>query len=167
MSTGIRTFEDLECWKACRELRTFAVGIARALPKEELYRLTDQVVRAARSTTANIAEGYGRYHYQENAQFCRQARGSLYETLDHFIAGNDDGLIGDTALQQFRALFESAVRLLNGYINYLANAARNSKSAGRSVREESESYGDRRECGIVSSETGTDPDQLTINSQGR
>jgi four helix bundle protein len=36
------------------------------------YKLTDQITRASRSVTAYIAEGFGRFHYQENAQFCRQ-----------------------------------------------------------------------------------------------
>nr|WP_299208590.1 four helix bundle protein [uncultured Dokdonia sp.] len=29
----------------------------------------------------NIAEDFGRFHYQENIQFCRMARGSLYENI--------------------------------------------------------------------------------------
>ena len=56
----IRSFEDLECWKAGRDVRLFvAKVILPVLPKEERYRLGDQLLRAARSITANIAEGYG------------------------------------------------------------------------------------------------------------
>jgi len=52
----IRSFEDLECWKAARQLRLFvAKKILPILPKEERYRLGDQLLRAGRSTTANIA----------------------------------------------------------------------------------------------------------------
>jgi len=65
-----QNFEQLECWKACRNLRLFAVKkVVPLLPPEERYRLTDQLVRAARSTTANIAEGDGRFHYLDNAKF--------------------------------------------------------------------------------------------------
>jgi four helix bundle protein len=124
----IRSFEDLLCWKSCRAVRVFAAGITRRLPPDERFRLTDQILRAARSTTANIAEGYGRFHYQENLQFCRQARGSLYETLDHFIAGHDEELIADADLARLRELFAHAVGLLNGYINYLDRAARTSRT---------------------------------------
>ena len=52
--------------------------------------MVDQLIRATRSITANIAEGHGRYHFQENIQFCRQARGSLTETLDHLICAQDE-----------------------------------------------------------------------------
>src|SRR5438093_12658500 len=57
-STAIRTFEDLECWNRCRVLRLFvAKQVVPVLPREERYRLGDQLLRAARATTANIAEG--------------------------------------------------------------------------------------------------------------
>src|SRR5207249_7949986 len=74
-STAIRTFEDLECWNRCRVLRLFvAKQVVSVLPREERYRLGDQLLRAARATTANIAEGYGRFHYLDNAKFCSNAR---------------------------------------------------------------------------------------------
>ena len=50
----IRTFEDLECWKACRELRMFvAKEVVPTLPKEERFGLAAQLLDAAHSTTAN------------------------------------------------------------------------------------------------------------------
>lgn len=49
----IDSVEDLDCWKACRELRVFVIhAITPQLPAEERYRLVDQLIRAARSTTA-------------------------------------------------------------------------------------------------------------------
>lgn len=123
MPHQVHSFEDLECWKACRVLRIFvAKEVGPSLPKEERYRLGDQVLRAARSTTANIAEGYGRFHYLDNAKFCSNARGSCYEVLDHLITAHDEELISDELLQSGRALTETAVRLLSGYMNYLKRA---------------------------------------------
>jgi len=75
--------------------------------------------RAARSTTENIAEGFGRYHYQENIQFCRHSRGSLYELIDQLITSNDEGYINENQYSQGRELIANALKLLNGYINYL------------------------------------------------
>lgn len=81
-SSSIRSFEDLDRWRACREVRLFVAWTAApSLPRDEKYRLGDQVLRAARSTTANIAEGYGRFHYADNAKFCSNARGSCCEVL--------------------------------------------------------------------------------------
>jgi four helix bundle protein len=121
---SLRTYEDLECWKACRELRIFvARNFYKALPMDERYRMGDQILRAARSTTANIAEGYGRFHYLDNAKFCSNARGSCWETVDHMITASDEGLISDDILTEGRAIASKAVALLNGYISYLRKAA--------------------------------------------
>ena len=122
-STAIRTFEELECWKQCRLLRLFvAKQVVPVLPSEERYRLGDQLLRAARSTTANIAEGYGRFHYLDNAKFCSNARGSCWETLDHLITGNDEGFIATELLNQGRMLVNEGVKILNGYMSYLKRA---------------------------------------------
>jgi four helix bundle protein len=123
-STSVKTFEDLECWKACRGLRLFvARQVVPVLPKEERYRLGDQVLRAARSTTSNIAEGYGRFHYLDNAKFCSNSRGSCWEVLDHLITANDEGLLPVNLLEQGRAQVAPAVRLINGYMKYLKKAS--------------------------------------------
>ncbi|MFD0895714.1 four helix bundle protein [Luteolibacter ambystomatis] len=122
---SLKTFEDLECWKACRELRVFvAKTICKALPKEERFRLGDQILRAARSSTANIAEGYGRFHYLDNAKFCSNARGSCWEMVDHLITAHDEEIITSELLEQGRALAATAIALLNGYISYLRRASR-------------------------------------------
>ncbi|MEI7910959.1 MAG: four helix bundle protein [Verrucomicrobiota bacterium] len=121
----LRSFEDLECWQACRALRVFVRGkVVPLLPKEEIYRLTDQLIRASRSTTANIAEGYGRFHYLDNAKFCSNSRGSVWEILDHLITANDENLIETSLLTEGRALISTAVKLTNGYISYLRRAAK-------------------------------------------
>ena len=62
MKKKIVSFEDLDCWKACREIRKYVMILIKKFPKEEKYALTDGMRRSSRSTTENIAEGYGRYH---------------------------------------------------------------------------------------------------------
>jgi len=69
----VKNFEDLEIWKQSRVLRNEIAVLVKTFPAEEKYRLADQLIRASRSVTANIAEGYGRFHYQENIQFCRHS----------------------------------------------------------------------------------------------
>ncbi|TPG38742.1 four helix bundle protein [Flavobacterium pectinovorum] len=119
--SSLKSFEDLECWKAARELRIFvSQNIIPKFSIEEKYALTSQLRRSSRSVSDNIAEGYGRYHYQENIQFCRIARGSLTEALNQVITAMDENYIEEDLLQQFRERFERTKAILNGYINYLA-----------------------------------------------
>ena len=91
-------------------------------PAEEKFKLTDQILRASRRVTACIAEGYGRFHYQENIQYCRMSRGSLMETLEHLITAFDEHYISAETLKEFKQEIDSCGRLLNGYINYLRKA---------------------------------------------
>jgi len=112
-------FESLDVWKECRIFRIQISTIVKTFPIEEKYRLTDQIIRSSRSVTANIAEGHGRYHFQENSQFCRQARGSLTETLDHLLGALDEKYIDEIQLNEFREQYEKCIKLLNGYIGFL------------------------------------------------
>ena len=108
-------------------MRMAVAEIAKTFPKIEQYALQDNLKRAARSVTNNIAEGYGRFHYQENAQFCRMARGSLYEILDHLIMAVDEGYIHQETYEKLKKQIEITTTLLNGYINYLLKAKTNFK----------------------------------------
>ena len=120
------TFEDLVVWQRSRELREKVSNLVKGFPKNEQFCLVNQMIRAARSATANIAEGYGRYHYQENIQFCRQARGSLYELLDHFTVALDERYINQSKFEEFRTQILESVKILNGYIKYLRKEKKNS-----------------------------------------
>jgi four helix bundle protein len=112
-------FRDLKVWEQCRNIRRKIWDLCKKFPGEEKYRLSDQMIRASRSSTACIAEGYGRYHYQENIQFCRQSRGSLYELIDHVGVGVEcdyvDHKYGESLIKEIK----TAIRTLNGYIKYL------------------------------------------------
>jgi len=111
--------EDLEIWRITRNFRKDISILVKFLPNDEKYRLTDQLLRSSRSVTANIAEGFGRYHYQENIQFCRQARGSLLETLDHLYVALDEKYIEENKFLDLRQKMNHCLKVLNGYIHYL------------------------------------------------
>ena len=117
--TNHQDFRDLEAWQRCRDIRIKIANLCGNFPKEEKYRLSDQLIRASRSSTACIAEGHGRYHYQENIQFCRQARGSLYELMDHIIVANECNYMNDGQTDNLINDIKTAIRVLNGYIRYL------------------------------------------------
>ena len=140
----LRSFEELKCWQACRAFRLFVHGQVNGFPKEEALLLTAQLKDSSRSTTHNIAEGFGRDNAQDNARFCRIARGSLMEAMDQLITANDEGLLNSTALTEARALFDDARAWLEGYIDYLSKA-----KTDNMLREPSAQYGDRRAEGGI------------------
>ena len=118
----IKTFEDLECWKKGTELRKSISMVTKTFPDTKKYELVSQMRRASRSITHNIAEGYGRFHYKENAQFCRISRGSAYELLDQIHVALDEDYILEEKYDELRSMIIDCLRVLNGYINYLIKA---------------------------------------------
>ena len=112
-------FRDLDVWKKCRDIRIMIWKLCKRFPAEEKFRLADQMIRTSRSSTANIAEGYGRFHFQENIQFCRQSRGSLFELIDHLLVAEECEYIDSEEKEELIEHIISAIRLLNGYIKYL------------------------------------------------
>ena len=116
---NLRSFEDLQCWQAYRDVRIFIHDIVKKYPKEERYSIVDNMKRASRSATQNIAEGFRRFHYRENLQFCRISRGSLYELIVDLITSLDEGFISQKDYQMGRDKISNALALLNGYISYL------------------------------------------------
>ena len=112
-------FRDLDVWKKCREIRVLIWKLCKKFPAEKKYKLTDQMIRASRSSTNNIAEGYGRFHFQENIQFCRQSRGSLFELIDHVLVAEECEYIDGKEKKELIEHIISAIRLVNGYVKYL------------------------------------------------
>jgi four helix bundle protein len=112
----IRDFTDLETWRFARQLRVEVYRICQGFPKNETFGPASQIRRAAVSVTANIAEGFGRYSYQENIQFCRQSRGSVYELRDHFTTALDAGYITKEQYAVIDRQAISVIKLINGYI---------------------------------------------------
>ena len=122
-----KTFEDIEAQQLGREFKKKVYEISKKFPKEETYVLTSQIRRATISITANIAEGFGRYFFQESIQFCRMARGSVNEVLDHLYTALDEEYITNG---EFRSLYKEGreiERAINGYIDFLKKQKENFK----------------------------------------
>jgi four helix bundle protein len=130
-SKRVSDFTDLETWQFARRLRKELFHVVRSFPSDERYSLSSQIKRASISVTANLAEGFGRYSYQENIQFCRQSRGSLYELRDHLTTALDAGYISDAKYQELDAQAISAIRLVNGYIRATKNLKAAPTSRGK------------------------------------
>ena len=115
-----RDFTTLDCWIKARKVKLFFFNeILPKLPPEEKYQLASQIKNAIISITANIAEGYGRYHFKESVQFYRISRGSEYELKDHLITCYDFNYIDEETFSRGLGLLEDAKISINGFINYV------------------------------------------------
>jgi four helix bundle protein len=81
---AVRSYRDLVVWQKSMRLAADAYRLTRRLPKQEEFRITSQIIRAAASIPANIAEGHGRGTRKDYAHFISIARGSLSE-LETFV----------------------------------------------------------------------------------
>ena len=132
---------DIRC-----KARDFAVRINKEvlpmLPAEEKWVLNQQLRRSSQSIPANIAEGHGRFYFQDNVRFCYIARGSLEETLSHIVYAQNVGYISDALFKSLVQDGENLNRLINGYIGFLKKSKQgaNEPGANYSVREDSSEY---------------------------
>ena len=140
---SIKSLETLEVWKKAKE---FSLGTYREvlplLPSEEKWNLNQQLRRSSSSVPANIAEGYGRFYYQETIRFCYNARGSLEETLSHLVLCFELNYIPKELFESLEQDGEKLTQLINGYVNYLKRSkqGQNEPGVNRSVREAPVSY---------------------------
>lgn len=140
---SVEGLERLDVWVKAKE---FVVIIHKEilplLPPEEKWVMAQQIRRSAQSIPANIAEGYGRYYYQDNIRFCYIARGSLNETLSHLVLARDLAYIPESLFTRLVREGESLVRLLNGFIAYLKRERRGADEPGSlsTIQELTEKY---------------------------
>ena len=127
----IEGLHRLEVYKAAQDLAKVTYNdVLDQLPAEEKWALTSQIRRAAASIPANIAEGYGRYYYQETIRFCYLARGSLMELISHLELSESLGYVSNDLFHRIEEKAESTLKLIHGYINYLKRSKRGQKEPG-------------------------------------
>lgn len=73
--------EDFEIYKLAKEISKEAWQIYEDLEWQDRKIMGDQFITAIDSISANIAEGFGRYHFLDKNKFNYNARGSLFESL--------------------------------------------------------------------------------------
>jgi len=84
-----------------------------------------QLVRAADSVAANLSEGFGRYHFKENRNFCYYSRGSLYETKTWLTKAHNRKLIADDNFESFNSDVDNIGVKLNNYIKSIGRMTTN------------------------------------------
>ena len=116
--------EDLEVYKLAEE---FGEDVWDAVAKWDYFAkdtVGKQMVRSADSISANIAEGYGRYHYKENKNFCFFSRGSILETKGWLKKAQSRNLISE---ETYKIMFDKLQLIhykLNAYIKYIGKTAK-------------------------------------------
>src|SRR5947208_312857 len=127
MEEGRFKLDDFELYKIAREFRKRTYRLVKQLPPEEKYALVNQMRRAAISVSNNVAEGHGRWHYQENIQFCRVSRGSVEELVDDLNICLDQGYTEASVINDLKGAADQLIRRLNGYIAYLKKSQQGEK----------------------------------------
>ena len=111
--------EDLEIYNLSE---VFANNIWSLVSSWEYFAkdtIGKQLVRSADSIGANIAEGFGRYHYKENKNFCYFSRGSVIETKSWLKKSYTRQLITPEQYQSLLSKLEPIHFKLNAYIKFI------------------------------------------------
>jgi len=115
----LKSIEGLDVYNISLKISDLAWQVYLGLPKEFRYNIGSQLLDAADSIGANIAEGYGRYHYKESINFNNYARGSAFETKQWLCLLNSGQLSKIENFNELGNLLEIAIKKINGYNNYL------------------------------------------------
>jgi four helix bundle protein len=96
MTERLKSFRELLVWQKAHRLFLDAVGDVEKFPRTRAAAIiTDQLLRAVGSISANVAEGYGRHAGAEYVHFLTIARGSTTESENWFIKCGDLAYIPD------------------------------------------------------------------------
>jgi four helix bundle protein len=118
-STKIKNFRDLKIWQRGVQLVEDIYQNTRHFPKEEVYGLTGQLRRAAVSIPSNIAEGFGRFHNKEYAQFLFTALGSCSEVITQLTIAQRLGFIKNSNAENLISEAEQISKMIMGLIKKL------------------------------------------------
>lgn len=140
---GDKGLDSLQVWRRSMDFaKRIHTDVLPALPKEETWALASQLRRSAQSVPANIAEGYGRYYFQETIRFCYIARGSLEETYSYLVFAREVGYLPEPEFTDLVKEVKEIHRMLNGYITFLKHSKRGEHEPGNhySVSESGDEY---------------------------
>ncbi|MBW4631774.1 MAG: four helix bundle protein [Iphinoe sp. HA4291-MV1] len=116
-----RRFQELRVYQLAERLADDIWKIVeewQSLPKDTVGR---QIIRAADSIGANIAEGVGRGSYQDNRRFVKIARGSLYETQHWLRRAYNRNLLTGEQVDALKLIISDLAPQLNSYLKSIGN----------------------------------------------
>lgn len=121
MAKGLK-LEDLEVYKVAMEIGEIVWSVVDKWDYFPKKTLGAQYVDAADSIAMNISEGYGRFHFKENKNFCYYSRGSAKETLTATNKAKTRNLISEEEFIVLSQKLDLYFRLMYGYINSIGSA---------------------------------------------
>jgi len=116
----IKSYRDLDVWRSGMDFATECYRLAKLMPKAEEFRVTSQLLRAAASMPANIAEGWMRSTRKDYSRFISVARGSLAEAETFLLLSVRADLLPEAETTQAMAIADKRGRQLNVLWNQLA-----------------------------------------------
>ena len=114
---GETGFEKLRVYQLSEELTDLIWEIVIKWNYFAKDTIGKQLVNAADSIGANIAEGTGRGSYADNRRFARIARGSLFEVKHWIKRAYARKLLSENELAPLRHLVDELTPKLSAYIN--------------------------------------------------
>ncbi len=117
----------LEIYKISLKLSDSVWKIYKNLPNNLKYSIGDQVLRSVDSLGANIAEGYGRYHYKDSVKFYYNARGSLWESKHWFYLLHKRELIDKNIFENMINDINTLGKKLNNFITTIRSKNEDSR----------------------------------------
>jgi four helix bundle protein len=112
-------FEKLWVWQKAHELMQEIHRFCRTLPRDERFRLRDQIERCSSSVCDNIAEGYTTYYYNDKLKGFNVARKEAGETQNHIRKLSGNGYLDSEQSQRWVERYEEVIRGINGYTRYI------------------------------------------------
>ena len=113
---GRPNFERLEVYKLSEKLADEIWQIVKGWDYFAKDTIGKQIVRAADSISANIAEGEGRYNFPDNRRFIKIARGSLYETINWLRRAYKRNLLTNEQTKLLNPIIDELSPKLNAYL---------------------------------------------------
>jgi four helix bundle protein len=112
-------FEKLWVWQKAHKLMQDIHKFCRTLPKDERFRLRDQIERCSSSVCDNIAEGYTSYYYNDKIKGFYTARKEAGETQNQIRKLSGKNYLDSQQSQKWVEDYEEVIRGINGYIRYI------------------------------------------------
>jgi len=115
----IAGFERLWVWQKAHSLMLEIHEICKKLPRNERFKIRDQIERSSSSVADNIAEGHTSYYYQEKIKGFNTARKEAGETQNHMRSLQGKGYITKAIADSTIGRYEEVIKGINGYINWV------------------------------------------------